>query len=80
MLTTPAGRETDTQALITQGREKGKLSRADSSVLGARRVHYINACSVQFITAALTNLIIIIISSRLAIFDIKGLFFYHQNE
>ena len=80
MLTTPAGRQTDTQALITQGREKGELSRADSSVLGARRVHYINACSVQFITAALTNLIIIIISSRLAVFDIKELFFYRQNE
>lgn len=72
MLTTPAGRETDTQELITQGREKGKLSRADSSVLGVRRVRDINCCSVQFVATAITNLIIIIISSRLAFFDIKG--------
>lgn len=78
VLTTQTRRETDTRALITQGRKKNKLSRTDSPVLGARRVHYINSCWVQFITTTTTNLIRII-SSRPAFPDIKRLFFYCQN-
>jgi hypothetical protein len=79
VLTATVWRGTGTQALITQARMKSHLNRADSHVLGGRSTRYISSCLVQFITTTITNLIIIITSTRPAFFDIKGLFSYCQH-